>query len=93
MTGNSAGGERFQSLLELVNETELNSMVIDIKDDHGYLTYRPEDDSPFYDISKNYIANPQELMETLEENEVYPIARIVVFKDSVLAEKKARAIF
>ncbi len=93
MTGNSAGGERFQSLLELVNETELNSMVIDIKDDHGYLTYRPEDDSPFYDISKNYIANPQELMETLEENEVYPIARIVVFKDSVLAEKKPELSF
>ncbi|GAE35463.1 putative glycoside hydrolase [Halalkalibacter akibai] len=88
VTGNSAGGERFNQLLDLVNTTELNSMVIDIKDDHGYLTFRPDKDSPFQDISQNYIGNPEQLMNTLEENEVYPIARIVVFKDTILAEKR-----
>lgn len=88
VTGNSAGGERFNQLLDLVNTTELNSMVIDIKDDHGYLTFRPDEDSPFQDISQNYIGNPEQLMNTLEENEVYPIARIVVFKDTILAEKR-----
>ncbi|WP_227936839.1 putative glycoside hydrolase [Alkalihalobacillus deserti] len=88
VTGNSAGGQRFNYLLELLNSTDLNAMVIDIKDDHGYLTYRPEEDSPFYDISKKFIGDPEKLMKTLEENEIYPIARIVVFKDSVLAEKK-----
>jgi hypothetical protein len=88
VTGNSAGGQRFLSLLDLMNTTELNSMVIDIKDDHGYLTYRPEEDSPFYNISQNFIGDTYQLMETLEENEIYPIARIVVFKDTVLAEKE-----
>ncbi|OLO37223.1 GTP-binding protein [Alkalihalophilus pseudofirmus] len=87
VTGNSAGGERMESLLELVNSTELNAMVIDIKDDHGYLTYRPEEGSPYYNISQNFIHNPENLMKTLEEKQVYPIARIVVFKDTVLAEK------
>lgn len=88
VTGNSAGGERFNTLLDLLNETDLNSMVIDIKDDHGYLTYRPDEGSPFFDISQNYISDIEELMTILEEHEVYPIARIVVFKDSVLAKEK-----
>ncbi|MET3506825.1 putative glycoside hydrolase [Halalkalibacter oceani] len=93
VTGNSAGGERFSNLLELINTTDLNAMVIDIKEDHGHLTYRPEEDSPFYPISKNYIHDPEQLMKTLEENEVYPIARIVVFKDSVLAEQQPELSF
>ncbi|MCM3616859.1 putative glycoside hydrolase [Sutcliffiella horikoshii] len=89
VTGHSAGGERFPRLLDLLNKTDLNAMVIDIKDDHGYLTYIPEEeDSPFMDIAQPYIKNPAEMMETLEENEVYPIGRIVVFKDSVLAKAR-----
>ncbi len=60
-------------------------MVIDIKDDHGNITYMPDEDSPFYDIAKNFIDDPAEMMSVLEENDIYPIARVVVFKDSVLA--------
>jgi hypothetical protein len=88
VTGNSAGGQRFNQLVDLLNSSDLNSMVIDIKDDHGYLTFRPEADSPFYDISQNYIGDPKQLMKTLEENNIYPIARIVVFKDTALADKR-----
>ncbi|MRX73614.1 GTP-binding protein [Bacillus lacus] len=88
VTGHSAGGERFSQLLNLTDSTDLNAMVIDIKDDHGNLTYRPEEDSPFYDISHQYIKNPKEMLKTLEEKKVYPIARVVVFKDSTLANQK-----
>lgn len=88
VTGHSAGGGRFENLVEFLNDTALNSMVIDIKEDHGYLTYRPEEDNPYYDISQRMIEDPEAMMETLEENEIYPIARIVVFKDSVLAEER-----
>ncbi|WP_216828288.1 putative glycoside hydrolase [Alkalihalobacterium elongatum] len=93
VTGNSAGGERMNSLIELIETTELNAMVIDIKDDHGYLTYKPEKNSPFYNISQNYIKDTEDLMKTLEEKEIYPIARVVVFKDSILAEKKPELSF
>ena len=88
VTGHSAGGAHFQTLLELVKSTELNAMVIDIKDDYGNLTFRLDEDSPFYDISKPYIGDPVKMMEVLEENQIYPIARIVVFKDSVLAKQR-----
>ncbi len=88
VTGNSAGGERFKSLIKLVDETDLNAMVIDIKEDHGNLTYKPAEDSPFKDIGKPYIKDPKNLLKTLEKKKIYPIARVVVFKDTALANKK-----
>ncbi|WP_196121282.1 putative glycoside hydrolase [Anaerobacillus alkaliphilus] len=88
VTGHSAGGERFNSLIDLLDNTDLNAMVIDIKDDFGYITYVPEEASPYKGISKPYIRNPQDMMKRLEEHQIYPIARIVVFKDSVLAENR-----
>jgi hypothetical protein len=88
VTGHSAGGARFERLLKLIDDTQLNAMVIDIKDDYGYVTFRPEEESPFYPISKNYIKDVKAMLQTLEDHQIYPIARIVVFKDSVLAEQK-----
>ncbi|MGM0523779.1 MAG: putative glycoside hydrolase [Bacillota bacterium] len=88
LTGHSAGGSRFETLIDLLNNTELNAMVIDVKDDHGNLTFKPDESSPYYDIAKNYINDPIAMMDALEANDIYPIARIVVFKDTVLAEKR-----
>ncbi|GAB3059881.1 putative glycoside hydrolase [Virgibacillus ainsalahensis] len=88
VTGNSAGGSRFETLLDLIDTTALNAMVIDIKEDNGNLTFKPEEGSPYEDIAKNFIDDPEEMMSVLEEKGIYPIARIVVFKDSVLAEKR-----
>ncbi|WP_232305976.1 putative glycoside hydrolase [Pontibacillus litoralis] len=88
VTGPSAGGSRFDELVQLVDDSELNSMVIDIKEDAGILTYQPDKGSPYHDIGKDYIEDPRAILETLEEKEIYPIARIVVFKDNKLAEKR-----
>ncbi|MBP1969037.1 hypothetical protein J2Z83_001140 [Virgibacillus natechei] len=88
VTGNSAGGDRFETLLDLIETTELNTMVIDIKEDNGNLTFMPEEGSPYEDIAKNFIDDPEAMMEVLEENNIYPIARIVVFKDNVLAQER-----
>ncbi|OIU72508.1 putative glycoside hydrolase [Rossellomorea aquimaris] len=88
VTGHSAGGERFNKLTDLVDSTDLNAMVIDIKDDNGNLTYEPEASSAFADIGQPYIKDPISLLDNMEEKQIYPIARVVVFKDSVLANKK-----
>ncbi|MFC4024464.1 putative glycoside hydrolase [Oceanobacillus longus] len=88
VTGNSAGSSRFDTLLDLVETTDLNAMVIDVKEDNGNLTFKPEEGSPYEEIATNFIADPKGMMETLEEKQIYPIARIVVFKDSVLAQKR-----
>jgi|SRR5690625_59286 len=88
VTGNSAGGSRFESLVDLVDQTDLNAMVIDVKEDHGNITFNLEEGSPFESITKNYIEDPEAMMKILEEKEIYPIARIVVFKDTILANER-----
>ncbi|TRM11924.1 GTP-binding protein [Lentibacillus cibarius] len=88
VTGPSAGGSRFDELLNLVDNSELNSMVIDIKEDHGNLTIHVPEDSPYADAATNYINEPRKMLKVLEKKGIYPIARIVVFKDSVLAKKR-----
>lgn len=79
----------FNRLVSLVEETELNAIVIDMKDDNGYLTTNLDIDvareikarsHKGIDIKKN--------MKLLSDKNIYPIARIVVFKDPTLAEGK-----
>lgn len=79
---------KFNQLMNLVNDTELNAMVIDIKDDIGNITYTPDKSSPYISISKPYIQEIDEKMKKFENHQIYPIARIVVFKDSLLAKSK-----
>lgn len=90
VTGHSAGGAKFSKLVDLMETTDLNAMVIDIKDDFGNLTYIPADDSPLkkMDIGKPYIKDPDAMLKEMADKEIYPIGRIVVFKDSVLAKKR-----
>ncbi|OUM94464.1 MAG: GTP-binding protein [Thermobacillus sp. ZCTH02-B1] len=89
VTAHSAGGSRMEELLELVRSTDLNAMVIDVKDDWGYITW-PADNPELAELgtTKKIIRDMEALLNRLREENVYPIARIVVFKDSVLAGKR-----
>ncbi|SDN19902.1 putative glycoside hydrolase [Alkalicoccus daliensis] len=93
VTGHSAGGQRMESLYDLVEDTALNSMVIDVKEDDGYITFEPEEGNSYLDISQPMIDDPEALMRELEEREIYPIARVVVFKDSILAKERPELSF
>jgi Uncharacterized conserved protein len=86
VTAYSAGGERMATLLDLLDRTELNSMVIDIKDDLGNITYKTTNPKLQLGNPQPYIKDVDKLMGTLKEHDIYPIARVVVFKDSVLAK-------
>lgn len=88
VTASHTNGPQFNKLLTLVKNTELNAMVIDIKDDNGNLTFTPPKNSAYYSASFPYIRNPKGLIQTLKSNQIYPIARIVVFKDSVISSQK-----
>ena len=89
VTAHSAGGSRLLKLLSLTDRTELNSMVIDVKDDNGYITYPTLNPALLkLGTAKKYIADMPALMSTLQKHNIYPIARIVVFKDTVLAQKR-----
>ncbi|MFH5185486.1 putative glycoside hydrolase [Paenibacillus sp. TAB 01] len=94
MTAHSAGGARLNTLMKLMDDTELNAVVVDVKDDWGYITYptgNPELEA--MDTTQKIIPDMPKLMSTLQEHQVYPIARIVVFKDTVLAQKHPELSF
>nr|WP_255437593.1 putative glycoside hydrolase [Thalassobacillus sp. CUG 92003] len=93
VTGPSAGNSKMKELTKLVDSTDLNAMVIDIKEDHGNITFKPDKDSPYYDLAEPYIDNPRKMLEKLEEKGIYPIARVVVFKDSLLAKERPELSF
>lgn len=90
VTGPRAGTAMYMSeLVHLVETTELNAMVIDIKNDSGEITYKME--QPLVqemNAGVNYIPNIKELIKELKEKDIYLIARVVAFKDPILAENK-----
>ncbi|MED4602484.1 putative glycoside hydrolase [Paenibacillus validus] len=88
-TAHSVGGSRMNTLLKLMDDTELNAMVIDVKDDWGYITYDTGNPALLaMETTQKIIPDVGKLMSTLSEHDVYPIARIVVFKDTLLAKKR-----
>ena len=90
VTGPMAGStNNMASLIELVESTELNTMVIDIKNDSGEITYKMDNDvAKEIGATVNYISDIKDLVARLKEKGIYLIARVVAFKDPILAESK-----
>jgi hypothetical protein len=77
-------------VVELVARTELNAVVIDVKGDRGWIPYRTE-------VAEALAAGAQGpvilkdfdgMLAELRARGIYTIARIVVFKDNVLAHHR-----
>ena len=78
---------RMRSFVAIADSTEVNALVIDIKDEFG-LNYRSRDTL----VSRNAgamgaIPNLDAMLDTLEAHGIVSIARLVVFKDSVAARR------
>jgi hypothetical protein len=80
----SQSRRRMAKLIATADSTEINALVIDMKDEFGlnYATKNPEFSKNAGGSSK---ANVVALLDTLKAHKIFPIARIVVFKDSVTA--------
>lgn len=84
------GGKRFEQLLRLAEESEVNAFVVDVKDDTGYLTYRSEVPTAVATGANSQLRarDVRERLRRMRERGIYPIARIVVAKDPLLASHK-----
>jgi len=90
VSGHVAGiSSRMDALIELADTTEINAFVIDVKADEGRITY-DVDIAAVDEIGAdtNYIKDIDGLMDKLYDHDIYPIARIVTFKDPYLAKNK-----
>src|SRR6266496_2284272 len=84
------GSQKLWQLVRLADETEINAFVIDVKDDTGCLLY-PSAVPTAQQIGANKCVrakDAQARLDTLKVHGIYPIARIVVAKDPLLAERK-----
>jgi hypothetical protein len=88
----AALGEKMWQHIDVARRTEVNTLVIDVKDDRGFVLYasrvplareigadtnRPMSEKRFATV-----------LDSMRAHGVYPIARIVVVKDPLLANKK-----
>ncbi len=80
--------DKMNHLINMVDRTVLNTMVIDIKDQQGYLSYTSNVPlAKKIGASRNKIKDIRTLLARLHSRGIYVIGRIVVFKDSTLATK------
>jgi hypothetical protein len=76
---------RMAKLIAAADSTEINGLVIDMKDEFG-LNYRTGNPQFAKNAgTANKLSNVRALTDTLKAHDILPIARIVVFKDSVTA--------
>lgn len=89
VTGPMAGSSGMEKLIDLVNTTELNTMVIDVKNDEGIITYQMElPENMDIQATVSYVSDMPALVQRLHEQGIYVIARICCYKDPRLAEAK-----
>ncbi|MBI5439662.1 MAG: putative glycoside hydrolase [Deltaproteobacteria bacterium] len=84
-----AGMKRFDELADLVDASELNTLVIDVKDCTGKVGYKSR--VPLVDEIGAYerrIRRIDEVLAKCRERKIYTIARIAVFEDPQLAKAK-----
>lgn len=88
----AAIGHTIWELIDVAKRTEVNALVIDVKDDRGYVLYRSE-----VPLAKEIGADTTQpmtharlraILDTMRAYGIFPIARIVVIKDPLLARAK-----
>jgi hypothetical protein len=88
----AALGERMWQLIDVAKRTEVNALVIDVKDDRGFMLYRssvPLAHAIGADTNRPMSAKRlRAILDTMRAHQIFPIARIVVAKDPLLAQTK-----
>ena len=88
----AAIGRKMGQLIELAKRTEVNALVIDVKDDRGFVLYKSRVPLAVeIGADTNSAMSHKKLraiLDTMRAHSIYPIARIVVAKDPLLAGKK-----
>ncbi|MBO4899108.1 MAG: putative glycoside hydrolase [Lachnospiraceae bacterium] len=87
VTGPVAGSSRFEEILDVIDQTDINAVVLDIKNDEGVVSFKMTSGTPA-DIGAcvGYIRDIDSVLSELKKRDVYVIGRIACFKDPILAE-------
>lgn len=87
LTAWSAGSKRkMENILKMLEETDLNALVIDIRDAGNVYFKTGIELADNAKASHNAVRDPKALLQMLKDNNIYPIARISCFKDKFVPE-------
>ena len=88
ITDNTAGSERMEEILSAMKGTELNALVIDIKNDQGRISYRMNNQM-VKDLGADLKIIPDlpALLKRCHDEGIYVIARLVCFRDPYIGSK------
>jgi len=88
----AALGKKMGELIGIAKTTEVNALVIDVKDDRGFVLYKSRVPlATQIGADTNRAMSHEKLraiLDTMAAHQIYPIARIVVAKDPLLASSK-----
>lgn len=90
MTSCVAGTPSFRTqLVDLITATEINSVIIDIKDYSGTISFAPslEDWQPAWANARCGARDMKEFIASLHEENIFVIGRITVFQDPFYATR------
>jgi hypothetical protein len=76
---------KMRHLIAIADSTEINAFVIDIKDEFGLNWHSSDPLLQRNEGKMNKVPNMPALVDTLRAHGILPIARMVIFKDSVAA--------
>ncbi len=86
----AANLDLFRKMVDLAKRTELNGLQIDIKDESGLVGYASQ--VPLAEEVNSHLkkggVDIERVMDKCWYNDIYPIARIVCFKDPIVASKR-----
>ncbi|MDR0485977.1 MAG: putative glycoside hydrolase [Elusimicrobiota bacterium] len=83
----SGSGKQNRAVIEMIKKSELNAVVIDLKETDGQICISDIDSVYKGKISYNLIPNLSGFIKELKENNIYIIARIVAFRDNSMPRK------
>jgi hypothetical protein len=82
--GTLANPRHLPRFLKYIKENNLDSIIVDLKDDYGKLTYDTDLELAHAMGGVNRMIDMEYLVDWCKENNIYLIARLVIFKDKVL---------
>ena len=90
LTGWSAASPRvLDYVIDIARNTEINAVVVDVKDWSGYMTYDTGVlEAEQYNAKRSLIPDIEAFLQGLHKQGIYVIARIAVFQDPVLARAR-----
>jgi hypothetical protein len=81
---NYMAATKLDKYLKRMKDTEINCVVIDFKNDNGFVTYNTSVDLAQEIGACHPVLNIEEIIKKCQDNNIWLIGRIVVFKDSIL---------